>query len=176
MVSFQNKQLPYLNIITILILCTTVLVVILRAIFFYPIIFSGNSEGARNLLSSLGQIMANIFAIVFTIPLIAIQIAASKYSSRIFKFYFNRWVILFMFFFLALIIFPLLILTKIDSTVPALFIDINLILTAGFLCLIIPYLIYTREYLKPEKLIEKLENQNQYLISKIKYKKLKQQN
>ena len=51
-------------------------------------IFTGDAESARYLLSGLGQSLAAIFALFFTISLILFQIIAGKYTPRVVLDYF----------------------------------------------------------------------------------------
>jgi hypothetical protein len=73
------------------------MVIILRAIFTLP---ETQSDSARYLLSTLVQSEAAIIAIVVTLSLVAVQIAASSYSSKvieIFKKMPSLWILIFIY-------------------------------------------------------------------------------
>lgn len=170
LISIKRNVLPISILIPI---AFVIIFLILRVICAWPQIFSGDHQSAQYLLSGIGQAMGAIFAFAFTIPLIAIQIAAGKYSLRIFKFFFNKWIVLFIVSFLVMIFFPFLILSQIDlrSNIPTLFIDIDLVITGPLLFLLIPYFVFIMECFKPETLVNKLVRESEDVISKIKIKK-----
>jgi uncharacterized membrane protein len=57
--------------------------------------FEGTAGSARYLLSALGQSIAGIIALSFTIPLVALQLTASKYGIKAYElFLINIWQLL----------------------------------------------------------------------------------
>lgn len=137
-------------------------------------IFTGNAKSAINLFSALSASLAAIFAIFFTIPLIALQLVASKYTTKAYDFFFNRLTKIYMLVFICSIIFSFLTLGNIREGMmmvvvfnfrefnPAVSVitlsNIGIILCGMLLLLLIPYFFKTLEKLKPENLIKEVED------------------
>lgn len=50
-----------------------------------PLIFGGGPEGARGLLSSIASSMITVAGVVFSITIVALQLASSQYSPRVLR-------------------------------------------------------------------------------------------
>jgi len=139
-------------------------------IYFYIIIFHldiSDADSVRYALSALIQSEAAIIALVITLTLVAVQYAASSYSSRVIDVFKNNnpdFIILLVLYISAMI-FGLFTLIKIDSN------DLDTIkpyvyLTFSYslfvLICLIPYIMFTLELLKPSKIIEILADDINY--------------
>jgi len=146
-----------IKIITFLICITGALLLI--AIFSGDFrIHTADPTSARYLLSAISQGLCAVFAFTFTITLIALQLVASKYTIRVFDFFFNKWTLGFMTAFIVTILYSFVVLSRIGSVpVSPVQIDTSLILAGLSLFLLIPYFIQTKEHLKPETLISKIK-------------------
>ena len=51
--------------------------------FLDPVLFHGNAEEARRLLLSVATATVGVFAIVVGLTLVALQVAANRYSPRL---------------------------------------------------------------------------------------------
>jgi uncharacterized membrane protein len=90
----ESEDLSYIALFVFVMLG---MVIILRAIFALS---ETNPDSARYLLSTLVQSEAAIIAIVVTLSLVAVQVAASSYSSRvieIFKKMPSLWMLIFIY-------------------------------------------------------------------------------
>lgn len=148
------------------------IIILLCVIFCGSVdIFTGDAKSAINLFSALSASLAAIFAIFFTIPLIALQLVASKYTTKAYDFFFDLWTKIYMFIFICSIIFSFLTLGWIGEGTTAIFFrafnstisvitlsNVGIILSGMLLLLLIPYLFRTLEKLKPENLIKEVED------------------
>ena len=133
--------------------------IILTVVFLLlvqPVVWeSGDAKNnTRYLLSSISQGLAAAFALVFTITLVAAQLA-SKYSPLILDQFFTTPIKVFMVFFVISIILPLILLLGLVNRI---LVYLSLILSITCLTLLIPYFISVKENLKPEKLINRLKD------------------
>ncbi len=51
----------------------------------YPLVFGGGPEGARGLLSSIAGSMITVAGVIFSITIVALQLASSQYSPRVLR-------------------------------------------------------------------------------------------
>jgi hypothetical protein len=115
-------------------------------------------ESARYLLSTLVQSEAAIIALIISLSLVVVQIAASSYSTRmidIFKNSYYIWTLIW--FYLISMVYGLYVLMRISKeTNASLCADICLSYCLGVVSFfaVIPYIISMLEILKPEKIIE----------------------
>ena len=101
---------------------------------------------SRNyILSSISQGLAAIFALVFTVTLVAIQIL-SKYSSRATRVFLSKWTIALMFFYAIGIVGPLLAMQQEGE----LWLDICISWGGFCIFLLVPYFLHLSERLKPK--------------------------
>jgi hypothetical protein len=123
-------------------------------IFFPPV----DSDSARYLLSSLVQSEAAIIAIIISLSLVAVQIAASSYSARVIEIFRNShylWTLLW--FYLISMTYSLYVLMEIkDEINKHLYADIFLSFIFGILAFfaLIPFILLMFRLLKPSKTID----------------------
>ncbi|MEO6577426.1 MAG: DUF2254 family protein, partial [Candidatus Limnocylindria bacterium] len=51
----------------------------------FPLVFGGGPEGARGLLSSIASSMITVAGVIFSITIVALQLASSQYSPRVLR-------------------------------------------------------------------------------------------
>lgn len=114
-----------------------------------PVIYKDNN--ILYLLSSISQGLAAAFALVFTITLVAVQMV-SKYTSRALEQFFSWITVGLMMLFIIAIVFPWKIMQS--TTFSCLEVKISIYL--GMLCLVllIPYLYWIKNKLKPETMFD----------------------
>lgn len=97
----------------------------------------GDASPIYYLLSGLGQALAAIFALVFTISLVAAQLTV-RYTYRLLQRAFPWWVILYLLFFALAVIYPFLVLSRNFSLL-----DVRISLCGAILCivLLVPYFV-----------------------------------
>ncbi len=121
---------------------------------FYP--SDANHTNLLYLLSSIAQGLFTTFTLFFTITLGASQILL-KYSSETWDRFFSPWVVIYMAFFIFSIILPLVLMIKDnhnDNCEILTWIKISLILTTICLILLIPYIFWFNETIKPENIVK----------------------
>jgi hypothetical protein len=116
------------------------------------------------ILSSISQGLAALFALIFTISLVAAQMSV-KYSARMIKGFFSWYITLYMILYFLGIIFPLIGMKIGEEWI----VNVSIGLAGTCVILLIPYYFDLRNRLDPEKFleklskkaIEKLENKNE---------------
>ena len=161
-----HRLFVYLSLYTLL---------ILLSIFIFPILglYSNDVNSARYMLSALIQSEAAIIAIVITLSLVVLQLAAQSYSTRVidvFKKTPDFWILIGIY--LIAMIYELGVLKKIEEIKPGLDnlsnldnqITYSYFLGIYVLLALIPYIWNTLNLLKPStvigKLSEKITKQN----------------
>jgi len=142
------EQLRKITFLLILLISFLSAVVVISLTSHYEIQDSGP---LNYILSSISQGLAVIFALVFTVTLVATQIL-SKYSVRATSLIFSSWTVLLMFIFAGGIIGPLVAM-KWQSE---LLLDLSIIWAGVCIFLLIPYFFYLKERLSPEWHIKSL--------------------
>lgn len=145
---------------------TAIIVLIVdNYISFFNLSATSNPNSARYLLSSLIQSQAAILAIVITITLIAVQLAASSYSPRVIDIFQRNADFIMLLLFYGLSIFLLSGILKIIPEEPTIFqsqialhTKINNALVVSFFTftMLFPYILRTLNLLKPSTIIEEL--------------------
>lgn len=106
------------------------------------------------LLSAIGQSLAAVLALVFTISLIAAQLS-SRYSYRVLADFFDPFTVAYMLLFIIAVILPFWLLAQ-----PSLNgLKGSLVLAAVCLLLLVPYFLDFRKRLAPEHMLLNLKNQ-----------------
>lgn len=131
-------------------------------------IFTGDIDSARYLLSALSQSMAAIFALFFSITLITLQTFGSRYTTRVYNLFFDRWFLYFIIFFIFDIIWIFITLGGINTELTPRnenAIDSSLIMSTTLLLILIPFTYRTKEILKPETIIKTIKDEVSELIT-----------
>ena len=126
-----------------------------------------NPESARYLLSALIQSQAAIIAIVVSLTLVAVQLAASSYSKRIidvFKKNPDFWIVLSLYG--ISIIYSSIVLKSIDDSDLELFISISIYFSIFTFIILFPFFVKILNILKPSTIIQELMDgiTKQYII------------
>jgi uncharacterized membrane protein len=131
-----------------------------RHIFF---ILETDDDSARYLLSTLVQSEAAILAIVITLSLIAIQLAASSYSSRVIEIFKNApdfRILIIVYIFAIIFSSGTLKLIESDGNFPRLMLEslisISYIIGIFAFLSLVPYIQNIYELLKPTEIISRL--------------------
>jgi len=137
-----------------------IIFIIISFIFFPAGILTTNVESVRSILSTLIQSEAAIIAIVVTLSLVAVQLTASSYSTRVidlFKGELSFWIL--MFTYILSIIYGLIIL-KFTGSSYNIEIRIWIAIFIGIFALfaLIPYILDILDLMKPSTIISKLES------------------
>lgn len=124
--------------------------------------------GAQNqyLLSATAQVLAALFALIFSITLIAVQFV-TKYTDRTIQAVFTNWIIVYMVFFAGSVIFPLWCFanpTGLGSM-------ISVIIASVVIALLIPYFLYLRKRMTTESVMDFLKNEALRWVKKKEFKK-----
>jgi len=148
---------PFLLIILII---TYFLWSLIRHVFF---VLETDDNSARYLLSTLVQSEASILAIVITLSLIAVQLAASSYSSRVIEIFKNTpdfWILIITYIFAIIFSSGTLKLIESDGNLPRLMLEsllsISYIVGIFAFMSLIPYILNIYELLKPSEIILRL--------------------
>lgn len=131
------------------------------AIFLAYFKISITTEGAQSLITTLIQSQASILAIVITLSLVAVQLAASSYSARvldIFKESPTLWIITGVYIFS--IFYELIVLGLINTSTNINIIE-NQIIIIYFISIfafgiLVPYMVYILDLMNPSTVINKL--------------------
>jgi hypothetical protein len=121
---------------------------------FYP--SDANHTNLLYLLSSISQGLSAAFTLIITITLIASQILV-KHGSDTLDRIFSFWVVMYIVFFIISIILPLILILKdnYNNNFEILnWIKISLIFTVICLILLIPYMFWFKEKIKPENIVK----------------------
>lgn len=146
---------------------------------FSGCIFTGDAESARYLLSGLGQSLATIFALFFTISLATFQTILGKYTTRLYKYFFDRRGIAFSLFFIGLVFAPFVILSRIYeegslTNFHLFLVNVDVILSGVLLALLVPYTYFEllmRKMIGVDKLLEKITSSVIKWIKEVEYGK-----
>ncbi|GEM_PF-3703859 len=134
-----------------------ILLVLTLGIFWIP--FSPDDADHTNLLyllSSISQGLSAAFTLIITITLIASQILV-KYGSDTLDKILSSWVVIYIVFFIFSIILPLILILKDDynnNREILNWIKMSLIFTTICLILLVPYIFWFREIIKPENIVK----------------------
>ncbi|MGB9937226.1 MAG: DUF2254 family protein [Methanobacterium sp.] len=134
--------------------------------YFYPSYFFF-TKNASSMIETIIQSEAAIIAIVVTLSLVAVQLTASSYSSRvinIFKNSLSLWILIISY--LSSIIYGLFVLKFLDFTLNnEIQLWTSLLLSIFTFFALIPFLLDMLDLMKPSKIVEHLENEiNDYNV------------
>jgi hypothetical protein len=129
-------------------------IIILLIVFCWIIPFCvelTDKNSINYILSSISQGLAALFALIFTISLVAAQMSV-KYSARMIKGFFSWQIIIYMILYILGITFPLIGMKVGEEWT----VNISIGLAGTCVILLVPYYLDFRNRLDPEKFLEKL--------------------
>lgn len=129
-----------------------------------PLIFAGSPNAARSILSTIASGWATILGVAFSVTLITLQLAVTRYASEIInEFQNSRINQLTLAWFILTVIFSLLVLKtvrtgedEVPTFTPILGVNISVYLAAIALFVFVLFLNNITSYLKPNLLIERI--------------------
>jgi hypothetical protein len=125
------------------------------------LLFSLDNETLQNELGSLAQVIVAVLAIAITVVSIVVQLAATRYTSRIADMFFrDRTNLAIMgFFVVACIDAVWLSLAVSGQYVPRATVVMTLLMVTGSLLVLVPYFAHVFDFLDPEKVILRIGQQ-----------------
>src|SRR4029078_5812687 len=117
-----------------------------------------DAETMQNALGSLSQVIAAVLGIAITVVAIVVQLAATRYTSRVAEMFFrDRINLAVMGFFVVACLEALWVsLTVRKDYVPPATITATVIMASGSLLGLVPYFAYVFDFLDPEKVIARI--------------------
>lgn len=136
------------------------------------LLFGAGAEGARGVLSAIAGSLITVTGLVFSITIVALQLASSQYSPRLFRtFTGDRGNQIVLATFIATFTFALLVLRTVRSEsqdqevfVPALSVNIAIGLTLLSICCLIYYLHHATRSMQVDVIISNLTRDTRTLI------------
>ena len=121
-------------------------------------LFDFDAETMQNALGSLSQVIAAVLGIAITVVSIVVQLAATRYTSRVADLFFRDRINLgVMGFFVVACVEALWVsFTVRRDYVPQATITATVIMASGSLLLLVPYFAYVFDFLDPEKVIARI--------------------
>jgi len=118
-------------------------------------------ETLQNALGNLAQVIAAILGIAITVASIVVQLAATRYTSRVAEMFFrDRTNLAVMGFFVVACLDSVWVsLTVSSNYVPTATVLLSVVLVTGSLLLLVPYFAYVFDFLDPEKVIARIGEQ-----------------
>ena len=125
------------------------------------LLFALDNETLQNELGSLAQVIVAVLAIAITVVSIVVQLAATRYTSRIAEMFFrDRTNLAIMgFFVVACIDAVWLSLAVSGKYVPRATVVMTLVMVTGSLLVLVPYFAHVFDFLDPEKVILRIGQQ-----------------
>ncbi len=124
-------------------------------------LFDFDAETMQNALGSLSQVIAAVLGIAITVVSIVVQLAATRYTSRVADLFFRDRINLgVMGFFVVACVEALWVsFTVRRDYVPQATITATVIMASGSLLVLVPYFAYVFDFLDPEKVIARIGQQ-----------------
>ncbi len=116
--------------------------------------FSGDIESARFILGTIAGVLAVLWALLMTVPFIALQMFVSRYGSRIYETIINRRVAIFLLVFAISFLYPVAGLFVLHLSDASKIVSIGAILAGMTVFLTIPYVWMIKDSLRTETLID----------------------
>ncbi len=123
--------------------------------------FHFDAETLQNALGNLAQVIAAVLGIAITVVSIVVQLAATRYTSRVADMFFRDRTNLFVmgFFVVACINAVWASLSVTRDYVPQATIVMTVVIATGSLLILMPYFAYVFEFLDPERVIARIGQQ-----------------
>ena len=124
-------------------------------------LFHFDAETLQNALGNLAQVIAAVLGIAITVVSIVVQLAATRYTSRVADMFFHDRTNLFLlgFFVVACINAVWASLSVTRDYVPQATIVMTVVIATGSLLILMPYFAYVFEFLDPERVIARIGQQ-----------------
>jgi hypothetical protein len=124
-------------------------------------LFGYDLETAQNSLANLAQVIAAILGIAITVVSIIVQLAATRYTPRVAEMFFrDRTNLAIMSFFVVAGVDSLWVSVSVThDLLPRVSITITMFLMTGSLMLLVPYFAYVFDFMDPEKVIARIQEQ-----------------
>jgi hypothetical protein len=121
-------------------------------------LFDFDAETMQNALGSLAQVIAAVLGIAITVVSIVVQLASTRYTSRVADLFFRDRINLgVMGFFVVACVEALWVsFTVHKDYVPQLTITATVLMASGSLLVLVPYFAYVFDFLDPEKVIARI--------------------
>lgn len=125
------------------------------------LLFALDAETLENALGSLAQVIVAVLAIAITVVSIVVQLAATRYTSRIANMFFrDRTNVAVMGFFVVVCIDAVWVSLAVSrSYVPRATVLMTVVMVTGSLLLLVPYFAHVFDFLDPEKVILRIADQ-----------------
>ena len=121
-------------------------------------LFHFDAETLQNALGNLAQVIAAVLGIAITVVSIVVQLAATRYTSRVADMFFrDRTNLMVMGFFVVACINAVWVsLSVTRDYVPQATIVMTVVIATGSLLILMPYFAYVFEFLDPERVIARI--------------------
>ncbi len=137
----------------------------------FGIFYNSEIDVLSNTLGGLGEVVTGVLAIEITALAIIVQLAANKYSSKIFELFFeNRINVIILFTYVITAIVTVLVVNTLDSSESARFafsISLTLLLIIFSLIIVIPHFNYVFQFLRPDNFLMYVENEVRTVLDRI---------
>jgi hypothetical protein len=121
-------------------------------------LFDFDALTMQNALGSLSQVIASVLGIAITVVSIVVQLAATRYTSRVADLFFRDRINLgvLCFFVIACVEAVWVSFVVRSDYVPQLTVAVTVIMSSGSLLILVPYFAYVFDFLDPEKVIARI--------------------
>src|SRR4051812_12579546 len=121
-------------------------------------LFNFDAETMQNALGSLAQVIAAVLGIAITVVSIVVQLASTRYTSRVADLFFRDRINLGVmgFFVIACVEALWVSFTVHKDYVPQLTVSATVAMASGSLLVLVPYFAYVFDFLDPEKVIARI--------------------
>ncbi|HEY6476090.1 MAG TPA: DUF2254 family protein [Polyangia bacterium] len=121
-------------------------------------LFDFDAQTMQNALGSLSQVVASVLGIAITVVSIVVQLAATRYSSRVADLFFRDKINIGVmgFFVIACVEAVWVSFTVRTDFVPQATITATVAMSSGSLLILVPYFAYVFDFLDPEKVIARI--------------------
>lgn len=137
----------------------------------FGFMFNNQIDVLSNTLGGLGEVVTSVLAIEITALAIIVQLAANKYSSKIFELFFeNKINVIILFIYVITAIVTVLVVNTLNSSETAAFafsISLTLLLIILSLVVVIPHFNYVFQFLRPDNFLLYVENEVREILDKM---------
>jgi len=117
-------------------------------------LFSGDIGSARFILGTFAGVLAAFLGLLLTVPLIALQMVASRYGYRVYEAFFKWRTLIVFLIFIASLLYPVIGLFFLDTVGPSQIVSAGIVLTVSSLSLAVPHIWTIKNMLKTDTLID----------------------
>ncbi|GMU89321.1 MAG: hypothetical protein AMXMBFR49_15290 [Chlorobiota bacterium] len=134
-------------------------------------LYAEHVDSLTNTLGGLGEVVTGVLSIEITALAIIVQLAANKYSSKIFELFFeNRINVIILFVYVITAIVTVLVVNTLNAEATALFaysITQALVLVILSLVIVIPHFNYVFHFLRPDNFLMYVENEMRTVLENV---------